>query len=399
MSSKVRLKDLLREKDAFQSTTDRIYNFYLSHTNAVLLGGLAVILVALGVAAAVAITNSRSQKASEAYFLAYDPASPEKTLAAMAEVRGKQGNSKAGRLAGYAMVDAYIGLDRYQEARELADSLAAALPEPERSLAPIVYNLQGALAEQTGDLAAALGHYERAWQAVEAPVKGPDGRPVVDPLFYQASSPFRMEILNARARVTLALGRADEARLAYQEMENRFPGTPRAYAAAYKIYQIDASAAAASAGASEAAGTAPDPGDARPSPDGSEPPAILETDLMAPAAGDSDAPAGGEAAPAPSGEAAAPAPSGEEAAPAPSGEAAAPAPSGEAAAPPSSGDEPTTAAGASGDGAPASGDSSVSPGQPAASPSGDASVAPGGGDKPAASGRTRRSGRSRRSSN
>ncbi|MDR1037145.1 MAG: hypothetical protein LBT40_11420 [Deltaproteobacteria bacterium] len=246
MSSKVRLKDLLREKDAFQTISDRLYNFYLTHTTQVIVAALAVVLVILGTVAGVAISRSRAAKASSDYYLAYVVGDPTRTLAGMEDVRRKYGDdSRAGRLAGFAMVDAYIGLERYQEARELADSLASGLRGPETDLAPIIYNLQGSLAEQTGDLEAAYGHYEAAWLAVEAPVLGPDGRPVNDPLFAQASGPFRMELLNSRGRVALALGRVDSARMAYDELRNRYPGTPRAYAAAYRLDESERAAAAA----------------------------------------------------------------------------------------------------------------------------------------------------------
>ncbi|MDR1039927.1 MAG: hypothetical protein LBR80_07115 [Deltaproteobacteria bacterium] len=244
MSTKVRLKDLLREKDAFLTTSERIYNFYLTHTRKVLLGGLGLVLVALGVAAGFAIASSRTDKASSEYYLAYDSANPDKTLASMTAVREKWGDGKAGRLAAFAMVDSYIALGRFDEARELADALVADLKEPERKLAPILYNLQGSLAEQAGDLDSALSHYDRAWQAVEAPLIGPGGRVVTDPVFYQASGAFRLEILNSRARVLLALGRDQEARQAYSELELRFPGTPRAYLAGYRIYEIDAASGA-----------------------------------------------------------------------------------------------------------------------------------------------------------
>ncbi|MDR1081105.1 MAG: hypothetical protein LBQ79_09160 [Deltaproteobacteria bacterium] len=279
MSSKVRLKDLLREKDAFLTTTERIYNFYLTHTTGVILCGLAIVVLALAVAAGLAIAGSRAEKASQEYYLAYDASDPEKTLAGMEEIRRRHGDGKAGRLAAFAMADAYVKLGRYPEARELADRLASDLRPPERHLAPIIYNYQGALAEQTGDLEAALAHYEHAWMAVEAPLTGPNGRAVDDPVFFQTSAPFRMEILNARARVALALGRTEVARLAYAELENRFPGTPRAYAAGYRLDEI------LSAEASVAPSVAPD-----------APSGIVTEDL--PPAGDSSGTSSGDIPPA-----------------------------------------------------------------------------------------------------
>ncbi|MDR2612478.1 MAG: tetratricopeptide repeat protein [Deltaproteobacteria bacterium] len=274
MSDKVRIKDLLREKDAFLSTSERLYNFYLTHTNKVLVTGLVLILAVVGVAAGVTINSARAEKASREYYLAYREGDPAATLRGMEEVRERWKSREAGRLAGFAMVEAYTSLGRYAEARTLLDELASRLRGHELDLAAIIYNFQGALAEETGDIGAALGHYGRAWEAAEAPVVGPDGRPVSDPVFSEATAGFRADILNSMARTAVALGREDEARQHYETLEARFPGTMRAMTAGFRIGAAGAPSALPSAAGSPREGSAATPADGGTSPSGAAAPSV-----------------------------------------------------------------------------------------------------------------------------
>jgi tetratricopeptide (TPR) repeat protein len=301
MSTKVRLKDLLREKDAFLTTSERIYNFYLTHTTKVLTAGLVAVLAVVGVAAGMAISSSRAERASHEYYLALDPGDPAGNLAAMTAVRERWGDGRAGRLAAFSMAGSYMDLGRFDEARALVDELASGLKGPERGMAPAIYRLQGALAEETGDLAAAASHYERAWELAIAPPKGPDGRPLDELTLQQtAVSTFRTELLSARARVYRAMGRAEDARRAYGEIEQLYPGTPRALMAGWMIGEMD-SGAAEGAQATPAAPPAAADGDGivtedLPAPGAPAAPAAGPEGEAAPAA-DGAAPAEGEATP------------------------------------------------------------------------------------------------------
>ncbi|MDR2200196.1 MAG: tetratricopeptide repeat protein [Deltaproteobacteria bacterium] len=248
MAKKVSIKKLLKEQDAFFSTTDRIYNFYLENSKRIWIAAACVVLAGIVVLVVSQIRSSAREKASDAYFAAYVENDPDGTLKNMEAVRSKWKGTPSARAAAYAMVDSYVQLGRHEDARNLLTELYDTLPKGEESLRVLVTNYLGGLSEELGDNEAALKYYLESSKLAESAIGAP-----------QAAQPFQAALLSSLGRVYMALGRTDDARDVYIQISGAFPGTMEAFMAENNLRRLDK----ASSGAA-------------PTADGSQPPSAPE---------------------------------------------------------------------------------------------------------------------------
>jgi tetratricopeptide (TPR) repeat protein len=246
MSQKVSIKKLLKEQDAFFSTTDRILNFCRAHQGAIkiAIGLLAMVVVATLVVNSVG--RSRRLKSSDAYYQALAEQDPAKALAGMGAVRSEWEGTPAARAAGYAMVNAYRDLGRYEEARALLQELYSTLPKGEESLRLLLSNYLGGLSEELGDHQAALGYYLAASDLAQLSKAPPN-----------LSSSFRAELLASLARVYMAMGRTGEAKEAFLQLATVAPGSLESFLAEFRLKEIEGLAPKAEAGAADPAAADP----------------------------------------------------------------------------------------------------------------------------------------------
>ncbi|MDR2349289.1 MAG: tetratricopeptide repeat protein [Deltaproteobacteria bacterium] len=234
MSKKVPLKKLLRENDAFLTNTEKIYNFFLTYQKQVLLTALAVAVAIILAIVFVAVRNNNRLKASEAYHDAYVADDPARTLANMEEVRKEWKGHKADRLAAFSMVEAYVKLGRYGEAKTLLAELTAKPAKEEESLAALLHAYLGSISEEAGDPEEALKSYVAAKIAVENMTNPSGARGLTE-----ASGPFYANLLNSIARVNASLGRTEDAKKAYAELKETFPDTGPAAVADFLSKELD----------------------------------------------------------------------------------------------------------------------------------------------------------------
>jgi tetratricopeptide (TPR) repeat protein len=267
MAKKVSIKKLIKEQDAFFSTTDRIYNFCLEHTRQIFIAAAVVIVLAVAASVIVGVRGSRLKSASAAYFGAKAEYSAADTLANMEKVRSEWAGTPAARAASYAMVDSYVELGRFGEARDLLAELYGSLPKGEESLRVLIAGYLGGLSEELGDYEKALSCYQESFGLAG---KAPGN----------ASYEFMASLEGGQARALTALGRTDEARAVLSRTAEAYPGTLQGYMASFQLKSLGSGPTAA-----PAAGQAAPAGEAS----GSGAPA--------PASGSAadEAPAGGEA--------------------------------------------------------------------------------------------------------
>lgn len=263
MAKQVSIKKLIKEQDAFFSTTDKVFNFYQNHTRQILMvvGAIAVIVVALVVI--FSLRDSKLNKSSEAYFSAIEDFDPQQTLANMEKVREDWKGTPADRAAAYAMVNSYVELLRFQEARDLLSQLYQSLPKSEESLRVLISNYLGGLSEELGDNEAALNYYLESSKLTEQS-KVP----------YQVAASFKAELQNSIARVYTALGRDSDARNTLVFISGSFPGTLEGYMSKLKLREMEKPKEAASTPAPDQTSTttpAPDQ-TTTPAPDQTESP-------------------------------------------------------------------------------------------------------------------------------
>jgi len=196
------IRDLLKEKDAFLTTSEKIYEFTLRHTRALAIGAAAVILAVLAGFAYVRHRQAAEEAASTAYELALTSASPE---AALENIRAEHPGRRASRLAVLALIRLHNEAGRPEKALPLAENLLQTLKPAEISLKPLVLDNLGGLYETVRD-------YPRAAQSYQALLEGsylPDT--------------YKANVLLALGRVRDAAAQPEAAKLAYEDLLRAFP--------------------------------------------------------------------------------------------------------------------------------------------------------------------------------
>jgi len=198
------IRDLLKEKDAFLTTSEKVYEFILRHTRALAIGAALAALAALAV---IAYVHSR-QAAEEASLAAYEAAltspSPE---VALEKIRTDHPGRLAGRLAALALFRLHAEAGALEKALPLAENLVKTLKPAEASLKPLLLDNLGGLYETLGD-------YPRAEETYKALLDWP-------PL----PGSYKSNLLLAVGRVQVASGQPEAAKQTYEEVRQSFPGS------------------------------------------------------------------------------------------------------------------------------------------------------------------------------
>ncbi len=218
------IKDLLHEKDAFLTTSEKIQEYFLRHTRGFIIGAAAVALIVVAGALYSYYRESAELKATLAYEAALKLPS-EGRIEALEKLRSSHDGRKAARLAGYNLAALYSAEGRLPEALSLSQELLATLPQAEEALRPLLlYHIAG-LAEASGDQELARQNYEILAGLSQIPAE------------------LQQSVLLALGRVRTAAGQGDEAAQYYERLLREFPGGPQVNLAALKLAELRAASA------------------------------------------------------------------------------------------------------------------------------------------------------------
>jgi tetratricopeptide (TPR) repeat protein len=195
------IRDLLKEKDAFLTTSEKAYEFILRHTRALAFGVAAVVLAVI-----VAFAYVRSQEAAEeAAMAAYEEALAAASPEALEKIY--HSGRRAGRLAALALIRLHIEAGAPEKALPLAENMLQTLKPAEISLRPILLDNLGGLYETVRDYPKAAQSYQalRDWPSL------PDQ--------------YKSNILLALGRVQSAAGQPEAAIKSYEDLLRSFPGS------------------------------------------------------------------------------------------------------------------------------------------------------------------------------
>lgn len=224
------IRDLLQEKDAFLTTSEKAYEYFLRHTKVLI--AVVVVLAVCIMAAAVYVRYQKSveMEATLAFEKALDLATSQfddKTagLEALEKVRTDFDGRRGARLAAFTLVNLYVVNNASDKALSLAENLLQTLKPAEVSLKPLLLSNLGGLYENGGD-------FQRAGTSYEALL-------ALNPL----EPALRMETLMALARVKAATGQQDKAIELYQTVITDFPLSLKAFMANAKLAELKGEAA------------------------------------------------------------------------------------------------------------------------------------------------------------
>lgn len=224
-AEKKNIRDLLDEKDAFLTTSEKIYEYVLRHTRGLAIGAAAVVLLVIGGALYYNAQGQAEQEAGLAFETALEtaagsPDDPEAAIRALEKVRTDYAGRKAARLAEFTLLGLYAPQGRTDLALPLAENLLHTLKSHEVSLKPMLLNVLGGLYETKADYLKAAKSYETLL-----------GLPKLEPAL-------RQETLMALGRTNAAAGLKDEAIKNYEAVLTEVPQSFLAYRANVKLAEL-----------------------------------------------------------------------------------------------------------------------------------------------------------------
>jgi tetratricopeptide (TPR) repeat protein len=217
------IRDILKEKDVFLTTSEKIYEFTLRHTRALACGLGAVVLVVVAGFAYVRGQEAAEAASLAAYERALALASP---VAALEKVRADYPGRQAARLAALALLRLHAEAGAPEQALPLAESLLKSLKPAEISLKPVLLDNIGGLYEAVRD-------YPRAAQSYQALLDWPS-----------LPDSFKSNTLLALGRAQDAAGQPQEAARAYEDLLQSFPGSYPALLARARLSTLKGEAVA-----------------------------------------------------------------------------------------------------------------------------------------------------------
>lgn len=218
------IKDLLHEKDAFLTTSEKIQEYFLRHTRSFIIGTAAAVLIVVVAALYSNYRESAELKATLAYEAALELPS-EGRIEALEKLRASHDGRKAARLAGYNLAALYSTEGQLTKALSLSQELLATLPRAEEALRPLLLYHIGGLAEASGDQELARQNYEILADLSQIPAE------------------LQQSVLLALGRVRIATGQGAEAAQYYERLLREFPGGPQVNLAALKLAELRAASA------------------------------------------------------------------------------------------------------------------------------------------------------------
>lgn len=219
------IRDLLQEKDAFLTTSEKVYEYLLRHTRAFIAAAVVLALCIVAVAAYTKYQQSAEAESTLAFEKALNLATSqsddiEAGLTALEKVRADYQGRQGSRLATYALVNLYAARNAADKALPLAENLLQTLKPSEISLKPLLLNNLGGLYESSED-------FQRAGKSYEAILALNN----LDPAL-------RMETLMALGRVRASAGQKDEAIEFYQTVIKDFPQSFKSYLANARVAEL-----------------------------------------------------------------------------------------------------------------------------------------------------------------
>lgn len=216
------IKDLLKEKDAFLTTSEKIQEYALRHTKGFIIAAVAVVMVIAGAA----IYLNAQKKADQEALLAYEDGlskiaeSQDLGIEAMEKIRADYKGQKVARLAAYKLIGLYMIKKEPDKALPLAEELLKTITPAEASLKPVLLVSLGGLYEQAKN-------YQLAAQSYETLL-------VID----QLNPNLKLNSLMALARVYRAADRKDEAIKNYERVISEYPKSFQAFMANSKLAEL-----------------------------------------------------------------------------------------------------------------------------------------------------------------
>ncbi|MDR2421916.1 MAG: tetratricopeptide repeat protein [Deltaproteobacteria bacterium] len=214
MAKQIKIKKLLRGDDAFLTTSEKAYNFFLTHTRYFVWGAVALILV-VGVVLIVAqVRASGLKKAAEASgtAIALEDSGGAQSISALSEVIEEHPSSPSARAATLALVRALAASKNYALAAETLEGFVDSLRPGENSLKALALISLGQLYEELNDLSKASNNYRAALALVQK-----DGQ--ASP----SEAPMQSELTQAVGRVLLASGQIEASKKVYEAQRLLYP--------------------------------------------------------------------------------------------------------------------------------------------------------------------------------
>lgn len=216
------IRDLLTEKDAFLTTSEKFQEYLLRHTKGAIIT-FAVVAVAV---AAAALYLSHQGKAEKEATLAYEnslvkmAASESDGIAALEKVRTDFAQRKAARLAAFRLLSVYAANKELDKALPLAEDLLKTIKPAESALKPALLSTLGGFYEDKKDYQQAAKSYETL---LAMDYLGPN---------------LKLDVLMALGRVYTAADRKDDAMRNYERVIREHPQTLQAFMANSKLAEL-----------------------------------------------------------------------------------------------------------------------------------------------------------------
>lgn len=219
------IRDILQEKDAFLTTSEKAYEYFLRHTRAFIAAAVVLVICVVVAAVYTKIQHSAEADSTLAFEKAIDLLSaqtddPEAGVSALEKVRVDYEGRQGARLATLTLISIYGARDDSAKAVPLAENMLQTLKPAEISVKPILLSTLGGLYESGGD-------FQRAAKSFEAILT-----------LNHLDPALRLETLMALGRVQAAAGQKDEAIKYYRTVIKDFPQSFKAYLANAKVAEL-----------------------------------------------------------------------------------------------------------------------------------------------------------------
>jgi predicted negative regulator of RcsB-dependent stress response len=249
MAKQVKIKKLLKTEDAFLSTSERVYNFFLTHTNQFIFGALGLIVILAVILVIIQNRSSNLEKAAFASQEAMSVVDPEASIAALSSVIEKYPGAPSSRAATLALAAAQGKAKNFAQAAETLEGFVKTLKPGEDSLKALVLVSLGQYYEELGQLDKASANYRSA-QALANEFANVS----------QAADSLKTELYVAIGRVQAAAGQIGDSASTYQSFRLAYPtrGSFLDFMAQHRLAVIAATSAKAAPKVAESpAGSAP----------------------------------------------------------------------------------------------------------------------------------------------
>ncbi|MDR3203954.1 MAG: tetratricopeptide repeat protein [Deltaproteobacteria bacterium] len=266
MPKKVPIKKLLRTNDAFLTTSEKIYSYFLTNTKTIIIALSALIVVFIAILLVLHFRQARIDKAEAAFNRALAITDQTEAVAKLNEIRKSYSGSPADRQAAFAMAQIFLKNKQTDKALPLLEELAIELRPAEESLKPLIWVSLAGLYEDQNQLDKAAQAYKKALAAIKAGPEAPSG------------VPFKAYIHFSIGRVALALGKRFEAAEAFKEVLALESDSQISWEAQLKLAQLGPIEPPLAPGAAPNKAASPSEQTPKAQTSSNPPPSAIETD-------------------------------------------------------------------------------------------------------------------------